>query len=193
MARFYGGDLSRTSKASSCVVHAPNASGIPGGVWLILGSVYDLRMSTKRTSQVAILSLLVAVTTMAGTAHAATSTPSIAELQATLASLQAKLAELQSKAGGISITYHVTKKAEFDQRSYTSVATYPTVSGTANVPSVFVVVYNDKNEGIVGTRVPVENGTWSFQSSVALPIGYYRVDLMGGEIVQTRVLHVQAR
>ncbi len=150
-------------------------------------------MSTTRISQIATLSLLVAVSGMAHTAHAATAAPSIAELQAKLVSLQAQLAILQSKTPGLVVTYHAAKKAEFDQRSYTSVATYPTVSGTANVPSVFVIVYNAKNEGLVGTRVPVENGKWSFQSIVALPAGYYRVDLIGGETAQTRTLEVQTR
>jgi hypothetical protein len=67
---------------------------------------------------------------------------------------------------------------QFDPSSLISTSTYPTITGTANVPLLTLIISNSKGVGIVGTAdVPVVNGHWSYPCSVALPPGAYTVIL----------------
>lgn len=113
----------------------------------------------------------------------------VTALTAQVTELQAQLASL----GGSKPTFTFARpanRATFDQRSYTSISHNPEVGGSANVSSVFVIIRNVKFEGLVGTEVPVTNGAWTYKSVVALPSGYYTVDVFGGDTVATRNLHV---
>lgn len=148
-------------------------------------------MSTMRLSHIAILSLVIGCSGFLVPVHVRAAEPTLAELQAKLVGLQAQLAVLQGTSPTFTFTY-VPAKAAFDLRSYTSVSTYPTLSGTANVENVFIVINTDKGVGLVGTEVPVEKGHWTYQSVVGLPVGYYTVQLFGGSVVQTRTLSVIA-
>lgn len=118
------------------------------------------------------------------------------DLASQIAALRAQVVQLQARLGASAsskpaVTFVVQKKvATFDQRSYTSTSHNPEVSGSANVPSVYLIIRNDRFEGIVGTGAEVQNGAWTYKSVVALPSGYYTVELYGGEIVTTRTLHV---
>jgi hypothetical protein len=70
----------------------------------------------------------------------------------------------------------------FDTSSFTSTSTYPTVTGTANVPLVGIVVSDAEGTGIVGSaNVVVEGGHWSYTASVALMPGSYHVTLYVGK------------
>jgi len=103
--------------------------------------------------------------------------------------LQAILAARGSTAP--SATFTVSKRnVSFDQRSYTSISHNPEVGGKANVPEVFVIIRNSESEGLVGTTVDVEEGVWKYNSVVYLPVGYYSVEVHGGDSVVTRNLHV---
>lgn len=120
-------------------------------------------------------------------------TPTIAELQARVIGLQAELAALKVARGLDANLVFAVPTAAFDLRSYTSVSHYPTLSGTANVSSVFVIVRDEKGVGISGTLVPVEKGVWSYSSVAYLPRGAYSVELIGGFKVETRNLVVDAQ
>lgn len=113
----------------------------------------------------------------------------VAALTAQVTELQMQLASLTGYKSAFTVTA-LPKVATFDQRSYTSTSHNPEVGGSANVPSVFVIIRNSKFEGLVGTGEPVTNGTWTYKSVVALPSGYYTVDVFGGDTVVTRNMHV---
>ena len=67
---------------------------------------------------------------------------------------------------------------QFDPSSLISTSAYPTITGTANVPLITIVISNSKGVGIVGTSdVPVVQGHWSYPCSVALPPGNYILTL----------------
>jgi hypothetical protein len=120
-------------------------------------------------------------------------TPTIAELQAKVIGLQAELAALKAARGMDANFSFTVPTAAFDQRSYTSVSHYPSLTGTANVKSVFVLLRDAKGAGISGTVVPVEKGVWSYSSVAYLPNGAYTVELSGGAQVQTRTLVVDVK
>ena len=75
----------------------------------------------------------------------------------------------------------VSVKAAFDSSTITTPDSYPTITGTANVPEVGIIINNSKGEGLVGTgEITVENGHWSYSSSIFLPPGTYTIALYGG-------------
>jgi len=146
-----------------------------------------------RTQVTAILiSFLVLGSLLPVTAQAATVeelTLQVRTLTAQVTLLQAQLAARTGSQPTFSFATPA-KAVTFDQRSYTSISHNPEVGGSATVPSVFVIIRNDKFEGLVGTEMEVVNGTWTYKSVVALPSGYYTVDVFGGDAVVTRTLHV---
>jgi hypothetical protein len=71
----------------------------------------------------------------------------------------------------------------FDASSLVSTSTYPTITGTANIPQVGILITNSKNVGIVKTSVPVVNGHWSYPCSVALAPGVYNLILFTDNII----------
>ena len=83
--------------------------------------------------------------------------------------------------------------ALFDSSSYVSTSTYPTVTGTANVPQVGVIINNSKNVGVVGTwDIPVTQGHWSYSCSVKLPPGSYTaIVFVGKTVTETAKLTVR--
>ncbi len=124
---------------------------------------------------------------------ASAATPTIAELQAKVIGLQAELAALLAARGvDVNVSFPAPAAA-FDLRSYTSVSHYPSLTGTANVKSVFVLIRDEKGVGISGTVIPVEKGVWSYSSVAYLPNGAYTVELSGGAQVQTRTLVVDVK
>jgi len=146
-----------------------------------------------RTQVTAILiSFLLLGSLLPVTAQAAT----VEELTLQVRTLTAQVTLLQAQLAartGSQPTFSFTTPAKvvtFDQRIYTSTSHNPEVGGSATVPSVFVIIRNDKFEGLVGTEMEVVNGTWTYKSVVALPSGYYTVDVFGGDTVVTRTLHV---
>ena len=81
--------------------------------------------------------------------------------------------------------------ASFDKSTITTTDSYPTITGTANVPEVGIIINNSKGEGLVGTgEITVENGHWSYSSSVHLPPGTYTLVLFGGAKVMNAQLTV---
>ncbi len=85
----------------------------------------------------------------------------------------------------------VSAKAAFDSSTITTTDSYPTITGTANVPEVGIIINNSKGEGLVGTgEITVENGHWSYSSSVHLPPGTYTLVLFGGAKVMNAQLTV---
>jgi hypothetical protein len=81
--------------------------------------------------------------------------------------------------------------ASFDKSTITTTDSYPTITGTANVPEVGIIINNSKGEGLVGTgEITVENGHWSYSTSVMLPPGTYIVMLYGGAKVVNAQLTV---
>lgn len=86
----------------------------------------------------------------------------------------------------------VAAKAAFDKSTITTTDNYPTVTGTANVPEVGIIINNSKGEGLVGTgEIKVENGHWTYSSSVRLPAGTYTLVLFGGAKVMNAQLVVK--
>lgn len=68
-----------------------------------------------------------------------------------------------------------------DTASLVTTSNYPTITGTANVPEVGIIIYDDANRGLVGTsHIPVKNGKWTYSISVFLPKGGYKVVVIGG-------------
>lgn len=85
----------------------------------------------------------------------------------------------------------VSAKAAFDSSTISTSDNYPTITGTANVPEVGIIINNSKGEGLVGTgEITVENGHWSYSSSVHLPPGTYTLVLFGGAKVMNAQLTV---
>lgn len=83
--------------------------------------------------------------------------------------------------------------ASFDKSTITTTDSYPTITGTANVPEVGIIINNNKGEGLVGTgEIKVENGHWSYSTSVLLPPGTYTVMLYGGAKVVNAQLTVSS-
>lgn len=83
--------------------------------------------------------------------------------------------------------------ASFDKSTITTTDSYPTITGTANVPEVGIIINNNKGEGLVGTgEIKVENGHWSYSTSVLLPPGTYTVMLYGGAKVVSAQLTVSS-
>jgi hypothetical protein len=75
--------------------------------------------------------------------------------------------------------------AAFNSNSLISTSSYPTVSGTANVSQVGIIVNNDRGVGIVGTaNVPVTGGHWIYHCSVALAPGTYTVSLYANGVIK---------
>ncbi len=77
-----------------------------------------------------------------------------------------------------------TKKSvfsvHFDPQSLISTSAYPTITGTANVSKIAIVINNSDGVGIVGAAdVPVVKGRWSYSDSVALVPGTYQVVVAG--------------
>ncbi len=72
----------------------------------------------------------------------------------------------------------------FDSSSLASTSSYPVITGTANVPSIGVIIKDNKGVGIVGTsNISVVNGHWSYADSVSLRPGNYTVVLYVGKTV----------
>ena len=87
----------------------------------------------------------------------------------------------------------VSAKAAFDSSTISTSDNYPTITGTANVPEVGIIINNSKGEGLVGTgEITVENGHWSYSTSVLLPPGTYIVMLYGGAKVVNAQLTVSS-
>lgn len=83
--------------------------------------------------------------------------------------------------------------ALFDSSSFTSTSPYPTITGTANVSKVGIIINNSENVGIVGTaEIPVKQGHWSYSCSVALPPGTYTlIAFVGKNVTETAKLTVK--
>ncbi len=72
--------------------------------------------------------------------------------------------------------------AAFDQSSLTASSPRPVITGTANVPSVAIVLDNPSGVGIAGSsRIAVTNGRWSFTAPQRLSAGIYTLHLLGGD------------
>lgn len=85
----------------------------------------------------------------------------------------------------------VPANAAFDSATITTTDSYPTITGTANVPEVGIIINNSKGEGLVGTgEIKVENGRWAYSTSVLLPPGTYTLVLFGGAKVANAQLTV---
>ena len=86
----------------------------------------------------------------------------------------------------------VSAKAAFDSNTITTTDSYPTITGTANVPEVGIIINNSKGDGLVGTgEIKVEDGHWTYSSSVPLPAGTYTLVLFGGAKVMNAQLVVK--
>ncbi|MBP7741417.1 MAG: hypothetical protein KA104_01870 [Candidatus Pacebacteria bacterium] len=147
-------------------------------------------MNISRILPLVIVSLVVGFglpsTTLAATGGASTT----AELTMQIKMLQTQLM-LLSAGKGVSVTIApLEKKTSFDQRYYTSRSNYPSITGKANIDSVYIILKNAQGVGFVGTRVPVVNGRWSYESLISLTPGYYTVELSGGDKIQTRNVHI---
>lgn len=147
-------------------------------------------MNISRVTPFILAPLVMVLLSLPQGALAATSTATVSELTAQVKLLQAKLMLLQATKGmGVTIT-PIVRKASFDQKYYTSRASHPIITGTANVESVYVIFKNADGIGFVGTTVPVVKGRWSHEPIIALTPGYYTIELSGGEKALTRNLHV---
>jgi hypothetical protein len=73
---------------------------------------------------------------------------------------------------------------QFDPSSLISTSTYPSITGTANVPLIGIIIRNSKGVGIVGTSdIPVVQGHWSYPCSVALQPGTYTLILYANKTI----------
>lgn len=89
-----------------------------------------------------------------------------------------------------------TKKSvfsvRFDPQSLVSTSAYPTITGTANVSKIAIVINNSEGVGIVGAAdIPVVKGRWSYSDSVALVPGTYHVIVAGEDAAVTATLVVK--
>lgn len=76
--------------------------------------------------------------------------------------------------------------ASFEEVTMVTTERYPTIKGTANVPRVGIILYNSEGTGLVSTdQIAVENGHWSYNTSVMLPPDTYTIELYGGAKVVT--------
>jgi uncharacterized Zn-binding protein involved in type VI secretion len=79
-----------------------------------------------------------------------------------------------------------------DQSSLVAVNGRATITGTANVSLVAIVVENPEGVGITGSYdIPVEKGHWSFTIPQRLKPGMYTVTVIGGEKNQVAKLNVK--
>lgn len=119
------------------------------------------------------------------TATATTTTPA-EEPQTVLPKPAAKAPELTVKAGAPTMIL-----MGFDKKSLTSTSTYPAITGTANVPTIAIAVYDSTDKGLVGAaRVPVTRGTWSYYVSVPLAPGMYTIKIYSGAVMSSATLTV---
>lgn len=73
--------------------------------------------------------------------------------------------------------------SDFDPSTLTSTSNHPIITGTANVPTVQLVINNDKGVGLVGgMHIPVKDGHWSYACPISLAPGTYRLLLVGGDL-----------
>lgn len=75
----------------------------------------------------------------------------------------------------------VTGAAAFEVSALVSTSTYPTLSGTATLPEVSIIVSNDTGRGLAGaSHIGVVGGRWEYAVPVALTPGSYVITLVGG-------------
>lgn len=111
----------------------------------------------------------------------ATSTATAATTTAT--STGSTAATSSSKTPSVSIGKpQPVRIATIDQSSLLAHTPRPTITGTANVSAVAIVIDNPQGVGIVGSsNVPVTNGHWSFTPPQPFTPGTYTVHLLGGD------------
>lgn len=82
--------------------------------------------------------------------------------------------------------------AQFADTNMVTTENYPTFGGTANVPRVAIIIYNSDGAGLVSTdQIMVENGRWSYNTSIMLPPDTYTIELYGGAKVVKTTLEVK--
>jgi hypothetical protein len=85
----------------------------------------------------------------------------------------------------------IVPKIDIDETSLASTSTNPIITGTANIPTVGLVIFNSADVGIVGSwSIPVVDGHWSYAVPLALAPGNYVVKMVGAspEVKRTLVI-----
>lgn len=79
-----------------------------------------------------------------------------------------------------------------DSASLATNAPYPTITGTANVSPIGIVIFDGQGVGIVGSKsISVLKGHWSYSSPRALPPGTYSIQMLGADTQVTKTLVVK--
>ena len=85
---------------------------------------------------------------------------------------------------GTSTVKTIAPVTSFDSKSLISTSAYPTITGTANVSQIGIIISNSKGVGVVGSSdVAVVNGHWSYADSAKLPSGSYTIILFVGKTI----------
>jgi len=93
---------------------------------------------------------------------------------------------------GISTTI-VHTYVRTDAASLVSTSTHPTITGTANVSRVGIVIKNSADVGIVGSSaIVVRDGHWSYAIPISLSPGSYTLFITGAENMLVTTLKIKA-
>jgi hypothetical protein len=128
-------------------------------------------------------------------ANLTTPTP-VSEVLATtstsgLAAPAAKGDQKPAFAAGAPVRTMVKALVAVDASALAATSAYPVLTGTANVPEVTLIISTAEGVGLVATEhIPVENGKWSYATSVMLPVGAYKVLVAGGAGIANATLVV---
>ena len=74
----------------------------------------------------------------------------------------------------------------------TTTSSYPVITGSANVAEFQLYIVRSDTVAIVGAKIPVVGGRWSFSSSVKLSPAIYRVVIEAGGATAVGKLTVKA-